>query len=323
MRQGFSRVGALLLLLLMAMAVSGCATIPYRYDMKIERDDTLQLRPGEQQIERGHPNKFLDGAGHYVVSLPSKLILWNWNVDKHKISPETEEAIKRYLAENGLNNVKVRLNECAPGDEFHRLFKNKSVGGFWRYTLGILSVVSYTVLPGRFWGGDNYNPYTNTINIYSDHPAILLHEGGHAKDFAWRKLKGTYAAIRLIPIVPLFQEAKANGDAIGYYIDKDYRTEQKRAYKILYPAFGTYVGGEAVRWYAGPVAPLLGAVFAIPGHIVGRIKASRIDDTNSPQPPTPGKEATTATGADTAGTPETAPPNTQPAAATADTGGGK
>ena len=52
----------------------------------------------------------------------------------------------------------------------------------------------YTAFPERIFaafpfigGGDHYNPYTNTINIYSDHRAIVLHEGGHAKDFARRR----------------------------------------------------------------------------------------------------------------------------------------
>jgi len=278
MRHGFSRT-VLLVLLAGAILVSGCARIPYRYGDKIEMEKTLKLRDGEPQVERGRPNAFLDGIGHYVISLPSKLILWNWKVDNHRITKDTEDAVTRYLAENDLKNVKVRVNQCSPSGEFRRLFKNKAVGGGWRYTLGILSVASYTIMPGRFWGGDNYNPYTNTVNLYSDHPAIALHEGGHAKDFAGKKLKGTYAAIRLLPIVPLFQEGKATGDAIGYYIDKDYRTEQKNAYKILYPAFGTYVAGEGTRWFGPPwlqyASSLIGA---IPGHIVGRIKAAGVED---------------------------------------------
>jgi hypothetical protein len=46
-------------------------------------------------------------------------------------------------------------------------------------------------------------------------------------------------------------------------------------YKILYPAYGTYVGSEALGGVP-VVGPLAGAIGAIPGHIVGRIKASRV-----------------------------------------------
>ena len=274
-------------LMLLLAVVAGCATVPYRYDPEIEQARTLKLREGEPQIERGKPKWLLDGAGHYVFSLPTKLILWSWKADNHKISPDTEEALRRYVAENGLKNVKVRLNEYAPGDEYRRLFHNKDVGGFWRYTLGILSVTIYTILPDRLFagliGGDSYNPYTNTIHIYSDHPAILLHEPGHAKDFAKQDYKGSYAAIAIVPFVCLHHEGEATGDVIGYYIDKGYTAEQKRAYKILYPAYGTYVGGEGAQLFAGPITYAGTAIGALVGHVAGRIAAGKVDD-NAAQP---------------------------------------
>ena len=268
-----------------AAAFSGCGSLPYEYGHGIEVEETLRLQPGEPQIVRGKPRGFLDWVGHHIISLPSKLILWNWNVDRHSISPETEAALRQYLAENELPNVKIRLNEYDPGDEFYRLFHNKAVGAGWRYTIGLITVVFYTILPGRFWGGDNYNPYTNTVSIYSDHPAIVLHEAGHAKDFAKTRHKGTYAALRILPIVPLFQEGAATDDAILYYKEKSDKEGEKDAYKILYPAFGTYVGGEVANWYGGPFHYLLTAAFAIPGHIVGRIKAANVDDTEKTTPP--------------------------------------
>ncbi|MCP4004231.1 MAG: hypothetical protein GY725_08555 [bacterium] len=84
----------------------------------------------------------------------------------------------------------MRLNQYSVPGEWARLFRNRNIGGFWRYTFGILTLATYTALPQRAFGGDNYNPFTNTINIYSDVPAIVLHEGGHAKDFARRESKG-------------------------------------------------------------------------------------------------------------------------------------
>jgi len=270
---------ALVSILLVATAAASCAAVPYTYGIE-GREEKDIFWPGEPQITRGEPIAWLDGLGHYVVSLPSKLILWNWDVDRHRISPETEEALRCYLEDNGMRGVKVRLNEYDPGDEVRRLFENDSVGWFWRYTIGLLSVGFYTILPGRLFGGDNYNPYTNTISIYSDDPAILLHEAGHAKDFARRKWKGSYAALRILPLVPLYHEGKATSDAIGYTIDKQQRAEQKGAYKVLYPAYGTYVSGEAGRWFAlGYLESLAVALAgAIPGHIAGRIAAARVED---------------------------------------------
>ena len=50
------------------------------------------------------------------------------------------------------------------------------------YAIRSYYAVFYTIFPGRVFGGDRYNPFTNTINLYSDHPSIALHEAAHAKD---------------------------------------------------------------------------------------------------------------------------------------------
>jgi hypothetical protein len=266
--------------------LSACATVPYVPGRGIESPDTLPLQPDEEQIERGRPVPFVDGLGHYFFSLPTKLLLWNWHVDDHDISPSTEARLAKYLADNDLHEVKVRLNEYAPGAEWRRLVHNRAVNGFWRYTIGALTVSLYTILPGRLFagllGGDDYNPYTNTINLYSDHPAVALHEAAHAKDFAQREYKGTYGALRLLPVVPLYQEGVATGDTVGYDRDLELTEAEKADYKVLYPAYGTYVGGEALRWVPTPWQYAVTLAAVIPGHIVGRIKAAEVDDRTSP-----------------------------------------
>lgn len=258
--------------LLALFFASGCATVPYRYSGELENRPIWRDEP---QIEVGRPNAFLDTVGN-IVSIPSKIILLSTKVDNHRISPETIAAMEEYLARNDLRNVKVRVNQYAPGGEWIRLFRNRSMNIGWRATFGVLANVFYTVLPGRVFGGDNYNPFTNTVSLYSDHPAIALHEAGHAKDFAERTYKGVYAATRMLPLVPLYQEAKATGDAIGYLRDRRETEAEKGAYKILYPAYGTYIGGEFLQ-----LVPVGRDVFyiiqfgsSIPGHIAGRIKAA-------------------------------------------------
>ena len=143
-----------------------------------------------------------------------------------------------------------------------------------RYTLGIISVSFYTILPGRFFGGDNFNPYTNTINLYSDDPSIALHEAGHAKDFASRELKGAYSAIYALPFVALYHEAVATSDALSYLLDQNCSEERKDAYNILYPAYSTYIGGNIATF----TSPVLQYVGIIPGHIAGRIASANVED---------------------------------------------
>lgn len=275
----------------LAVFSAGCVSAPYEYSQDVDGELTLRLRPAEEQIERGRPNVLLDGVGHYLISLPSKILLLRWNVNDHDISPETEAALRVYLEENDLHSVKVRLNQYAPGDEWRRLARNRDVAAFWRWTLGLLSNTFYTILPGRFFagllGGDSYNPYTNTISLYSDSIPIALHEAGHAKDFAEksnRHWRGAYAAIRLLPLVPLWQEAVATNDALSFLYEKDDTGERKSAYRTLYPAYGTYVGsvgGDYARYL--PLGPSwVGFAVAygpvVVGHVVGQSIAPFVED---------------------------------------------
>jgi hypothetical protein len=258
--------------------LNACITTPYTAGKPSEYYGVSQNPaplPPEAQITRGEPYALLDGLGHYFFSLPEKLILWNWNMGRHSISTETEALLRSYMAENQLPEVKVRLNEYDPLDEWQRLFDNQAVGWGYRYTVGIILNLYYTIIPGRLIGGDHYNPFTNTINIYSDHPAVALHEAGHARDTAQTEWKGTYALLRILPIMPLFDEEVATSEALSYFHDRQLRINERDAYKVLYPAFGTYVGGEFARWVPG--LWWLSAAAAIPGHIVGRMRADEVE----------------------------------------------
>ena len=101
--------------------------------------------------------------------------------------------------------------------------------------------------------------------------------------------------MRLLPIVPLYQEGIAAGDAIGYVRDVgdigdvgdagdvgdvgDTRLE-KSSYKILYPAYCTYIAGEGPRWVRVQWWVSYAVTYAavIPGYIVGRIKAATVEE---------------------------------------------
>jgi len=129
----------------------------------------------------------------------------------------------------------------------------------------------------RFFGGDAYNPYTNTIYLYSDIPVVALHEAGHSKDFGRREYKGLNAAIYSLPLASLYYEANASSDALSYLQCRD-PERQKAAYKLLYPAWSTYVSGNIANFNASP----LWSLSVIPGHIVGRIKAAQVVACSAP-----------------------------------------
>ncbi len=253
----------------------GCATAPYSYGFADDYHTSQQLQARTQtQIERGKPNAVIDSMG-WVWGIPGKITLFDRRVENHRIDQRTENEIAAYLHDNELLSVKVRLNQYRPMDDWKRLVANKSVGAGWRYTIGTLSVLGETIFPGRVFGSDHFNPFTNTIHLYSNIPAIALHEAGHSKDFAQRKWKGTYAATYALPFVPLYQEAIATNDALGYVMENRDLAAQQEAYEILYPAYGTYAGSAISGWVPyGYVAGVIG------GHIAGRWKSWSLRDTD-------------------------------------------
>lgn len=265
------------------VASSACVSIPYQ---RLDHSSLLRASPttppGEPQFEHGRTNVVIDAIG-WTFGIPSKVILLDRRVDNHHVGLKPEEALREYLEYNKLSDVKVRINQYAPQREFRRLVRNKSVAWGWRYSFGILSLLYETILPGRIFGGDSYNPYTDTINLYSDIPAIGLHEGGHTKDFSGQTLKGTYALAYMLPVFSIYAESRASSDAISYLYAHGSAEAEKEAYRILYPAMGTYIGGM----FSTGLAPLSPWYYAgvVPGHIIGRSKASTVDEERKWRPP--------------------------------------
>jgi hypothetical protein len=222
------------------------------------------VREAEPMIERGETRPVIDSVG-WLFGIPGRLLLWDHRIDNHQISPETEAWLTTYAIENDLQHIKFRLNQYAPLEDFRRLRRNRTVGWGYRYTLGTLSVLGEAVLPGRLLGGDHYNPYTATVHLYSDVPAIALHEAAHAKDFSRRRYPGTYALAYAVPGLPLWHERIATEEVLDYVQRRADPEIEAEAYRILYPAYGTYVGGalgQALPTYSTPL--YLGSVLA--GH---------------------------------------------------------
>jgi hypothetical protein len=266
---------SILSLLILSVVCSGCRVLEPIPIHRVRNNLPSDLTPDHEPImERGQPRRVIDAFG-WVWGIPSKLMLWNRKVESHSISPETEQRLEEYMVDNQLVDVKVRLNQYRPLDDWRRLVRNKSVAWPWRYTFGVVATATETVVPGRLFGGDHFNPYTSTIHLYSDLPAVALHEAAHAKDFSNRKYPGTYAAAYVLPIVPLWHERIASNDVLAYVRDKGDVDAQREAYRLLYPAYGTYGGNAAGVIFPTASAPLfIAGVLA--GHAAGRYEANSI-----------------------------------------------
>src|SRR3989338_1785189 len=139
-----------------AAALVGCATtVPY-----------VGQGP-HQQITRGRPIPVIDFLGN-VFGLLSKLVLWEWKMNQHWVSEDTERYLVKYVdaPETQTEGTLYSLNEYAPGRALKRLVANRKVAWPYRLLLGLFQTLVYDVLfPGRLFGGliggDNYNPFTD------------------------------------------------------------------------------------------------------------------------------------------------------------------
>jgi hypothetical protein len=221
-------------------------------------------------MTEGKPRPVIDGIG-WVMGIPDKLLLWDRRVENHHVGENTKASIAEYLDSRGLNDVHVRVNEYDPAGEWRRLTQNTRISAVWRYTAGALSVVGYTLFPGRVFGGEKYNPYTNSLYVYSDVPSLGLVHGAYAYDVRSRSMPGTYAFTQELPVLSLYKETLATREALEYLEVTGEPEELQEGYRILHPRYGAEIGGAADSFLAGrPVFQVAGAVV---GHATGRWKA--------------------------------------------------
>jgi hypothetical protein len=272
---------------LCAALTSAClsGTPPHVYEptepVHLERQ--RPLAGAQPQLEIGRPLPLLDWLNHFAISLPAKLVLLNPRLQDHRLPDAERRAMERYLDLNHMTSVKVRHNRYAPLDEALRLWRNQEVGSLYRASFGVLEWLRYTLLPDRLFGGtlllpagDHYNPFTNTVNVFSSDLAVLLHELGHAKDFQRRAYKGSWALARGLPGVPLLQEANASIDAVRFLGCIGDERGELDAYGTLLPAYGTYVASGSL---------LLFLPMVIGGHVAGASKRRARSDVLRSQDP--------------------------------------
>ena len=198
------------------------------------------------QFQHGRPNRIVDGVGQ-VFGIPNKLVLLDNRADSHHVSAGTQSAVRDYLVQNQMEDVLVRVNQYDPIGEWRRMAHNDDIRPIWRLTAGNYSMLKYTLLPGRLLGGDWYNPYTDSIHLYSDIPSLAISKATYAQDVRTRLNPGAYAAIKEIPLVGLAHETTATRNALTYYEqNRPHELEQARA--ILEPNNGANWGGQLLSF---------------------------------------------------------------------------
>ncbi len=228
---------------------------------------------GHVDVEVGRRAPVIDGVG-WAFGIPRKLLLWDRRADNHSVSHGTVNEIANYIDSRGLNDVKVRVNQYDPGGEWKRLVQNKRVGAGWRYTVGALSTLKYTFFPGRLFGRDNYNPYTDTLSVFSDAPTLALAEAAYAKDIHQREFPGTYATVQQLPLAAMWHETLATGEVLQYVSINGSVDDQEKVRQLMYARYGMELGGvlSEVLPDGSSLYPVVGAAS---GHVVAAGESSQ------------------------------------------------
>ncbi len=270
----------------MILMCTGCVNGPRTFHANIHKLDHTVCRAENAEDQRstssievvqGNPNKIVDGLG-WVVGIPRRIVLWDRRVDSHQVQPETMAEVATYAKVNELDGICVRVNQYAPADEWKRLTQNDRISPGWRYTVGALSLVGYTLLPGRIMGIDNYNPYTNSVYVYSDVPALAMEAAAYAKDIKQRELPGTYASVNTLPVVSVWHETINTQDTLNYLQTHGTYEEQREGLAILYPNYGASVGGAFGSLFGFTGVFEIGG--AVVGHVSGWHKAAQVNRDN-------------------------------------------
>jgi hypothetical protein len=268
------RISIVLLFSAALLCGSGCASTPYRFGRFHPREpEGVALQP--VVVEQGKPHKTLDRVG-WAVGIPGRILTLNRKTNNHRVTPETLDKLLVYLEQNDITDVYVAVNDYDPKGQWRRLRENDRIDPFWRYSVGTISWLGYTMFPYRVFGGDEYNPFTNTLNLTSDVPALVLAEAAYAKDVHSRPHPGAYAAINDLPLLSMWRQARATSDVLGYArVQNDWDTERE-AYHVLYPHVGSTTFGPAAHFV--PIAgPFLAAGGALVGHATGRTVSAMVE----------------------------------------------
>ena len=232
-------------------------------------------------IVQGKPNRIADGIG-YAVGLPARLLTLHPAVSNHQFSDATRRQLVTYLKDNEIADVYVRVNQYDPVGEWHRLRENLQISPGWKYTVGLLPLAGYTLVPGRIFGGDMYNPFTNSLSINSDIAAVALHEAAYAKDVRRRQFSGIYAALNELPFASVWRHVQGVNDVVAYARENDDWEMERETYRVVYPLIGMHLASGGLHSVLGTeplegmfFAPLLPMGGAIAGHAAGEIAVAR------------------------------------------------
>ena len=264
---------------------AGCVQSTYRYGISNEHlVANLPQNPNVISVGGEHPNvDRLEKIVQYPRNVFRKRFPSRSPFEQLPIDEQRQVAVEiasNYLDDNGLKGVYIDIREYDPRQQWQRLIDNDRVSPVWKYTLGSAYHLGYSIFPGRAFGYDRYNPFTNTLSINSARPSNTLFTAGYVKQTYDQRYPGTYVAANLLPIMPLIRDTSIANDVLTYsHVQQEWRLKQE-LYPLVYGRMGGDVVSQATSLFPSMsympfyMSPLLTRAGEVPGRVVG----TAIDD---------------------------------------------
>lgn len=126
------------------------------------------------------------------------------------ISPEmAHEITQRYADVEWKDTPTLNINKSPLFSQLKRLWsQDRQANGLFRATVGTVSTVGRWI-GGRIGRVDNYNPYSNTVTLYTGNWAIITHRMGLAQYFDKSQHISSEIASRWFGYNRIFQDREA------------------------------------------------------------------------------------------------------------------
>ena len=141
--------------------------------------------------------------------------------------------------------------------------------------MGSLTIVGYSLLPGRVFGTDTYNPFTDTLSINSRNPPRALFEAARAKALRGEQFVGSSVVLSSLPVIRSVADVRQASDVLSYLRAEEQWQLETAAYPQLYAEVGKEAIGLAGWFIPVSVGPGLGIGGRLLGSATGQVVANQ------------------------------------------------
>jgi len=153
---------------------------------------------------------------------------------------EVLQVTEGFTKGNTDDQLELQLGSSMPLRNIKRIWMRKGLGNFGKLTGTLIWPISE--MNKALSRLDCYDPFAHSVALYHKDLAILVHELGHAEDYAKRQSRTLYIYARAFPPVLLYQEWTASKLAIDNLIERGMGWAVKRTNRVLGGGFGSYIG---------------------------------------------------------------------------------